>query len=181
MKLGYARVSTKNQSLDSQIDLLNSAGCERIYSEHVSGVSKARAEFDSLTKAIRTGDVVVVCSLDRLARSLKELVSIIEGFNKDNVSFISLRENIDTSTTTGRFFFHVFAAISEFERELIRERTNAGLAAAKARGRSGGRPKSLSDKQREMVKELLKTQTYTSVAEQFNVSKATIYRVVADD
>ncbi len=132
MILGYARVSSDDQNLDLQIDALQKFGCERIFPEKITSAKEIRPELNKLLSHLRSGDTVVVWRLDRLGRSTKELISIIEGFQLSNVKFISLTESLDTTTASGKLIFQVFAAFAEFERNLIRERTKAGLAAARA-------------------------------------------------
>ena len=144
MKIGYARVSTEDQLQDAQLDALNSAGCERVYRENYSGKSKSRPELERMIDALREGDIVVVQRLDRLARSLKDLIELLDGFKQQGVQFISLNENIDTTTAVGELAFHMIGSIAQFERRLISERTKAGLDAARARGRKGGRKAKLS-------------------------------------
>lgn len=139
MIIGYARVSTHDQNLDSQLDALQKADCEQIFQEKITGKIKDRPELISCLKALRKGDVLVVWKLDRLARSLKDLVEIITDLNQREIGFKSLTEAIDTNSATGRLVFHIFGALAEFEHSLIRERTIAGLDAARARGRKGGR------------------------------------------
>lgn len=141
MKFGYARVSTEDQSLDLQIDALEAYGCERIFSEHMTGTRFDRPEFQRMDDMLREGDVVVVWKLDRLGRSTKQLIELIEEWERRGVDFVSLRDTIDTTTATGRFFFRLMASFAELERDLTSERTKAGLDAARARGRFGGRPK----------------------------------------
>src|SRR5687767_7427728 len=148
MQLGYARVSTDEQTLDLQRDALTAAGCTRLFTDTASG---AKAERPGLTEALdhlRAGDTLVVWRLDRLGRSLGHLIETIRGLEQRGIGFKSLTESIDTTTSGGTLIFHIFGALAEFERELIRERTHAGLAAARARGRRGGRPKALGDPQR---------------------------------
>ena len=146
MIIGYARVSTHDQNLDSQLDALQKADCEQIFQEKITGKSKDRPELLSCLKALRKGDVLIVWKLDRLARSLKDLVEIITDLNQREIGFKSLTEAIDTTSATGRLVFHIFGALAEFEHSLIRERTIAGLDAARARGRKGGRKPSMSEK-----------------------------------
>ena len=146
MIIGYARVSTHDQNLDSQLDALQKADCEQIFQEKITGKTKDRPELISCLKALRKGDVLVVWKLDRLARSLKDLVEIITDLNQREIGFKSLTEAIDTTSATGRLVFHIFGALAEFEHSLIRERTIAGLDAARARGRKGGRKPSMSEK-----------------------------------
>jgi DNA invertase Pin-like site-specific DNA recombinase len=144
MKIGYARVSTADQNLDLQLNALSEYGCTTIYQEKISGKNKDRPELKKLLETLRKGDQVVVWKLDRLGRSLRDLVDLVALFHDQEVNFVSLHDHIDTTTATGRFTFNIFASLAEFEREIIRERTKAGLVAARARGRMGGRPKGLS-------------------------------------
>lgn len=144
MKIGYARISTKEQNLDLQIDALEKDGCGRIYTEIMSGTKSERPKLQELVNNLRPGDVIVVWKLDRLGRSLKHLVELINQFLQQEVGLRSLNDHIDTTTPQGRLIFNVFASLAEFERDLIQERTTAGLAAARARGRLGGKPKGLS-------------------------------------
>ena len=140
MKFGYVRVSTLEQNPNLQIDALKAAGCDEIIKDEVSGKNASRPGLDSLLNKLRTGDELLVWRLDRLGRSLQNLIELINQFEQKGVKFKSLTENIDTSTINGRLIFNIFASLSEFERNLIRERTIAGLSAARARGRLGGRP-----------------------------------------
>ena len=140
MKFGYARVSTKEQSLDRQIDALNGYGVDRLYLDKVSGAKESRPELDSMLEALRDGDTVIVCSYDRLARSSKQLFDLAERFQQNEISLISIKEGVDTSTPQGRFFFTMCAAMAQFERDLIKERQAEGIAAAKQRGCKFGRP-----------------------------------------
>lgn len=144
MRIGYLRVSTKDQNLDLQRNALLDFGCEKLFEETVSALSKVRPEFDKLMNQLRKGDEVVVWRLDRLGRSLRDLIRIVDEFKNQDVSFISLTDKMDTSTAHGRLVFNFFASIAEYERELIRERTIAGIQAAKKDGRVGGRRKGLS-------------------------------------
>ena len=144
MKIGYARVSTKDQTVDLQLDALKQAGCERIYQEVASGAKTARPELDRLLVDIRTGDTIVIWKLDRLGRSLKHLVELVGKLAERKIGLLSLNDPVDTTNAQGRLVFNLFASLAEFERELIQERTLAGLSAARARGRVGGRPKGLS-------------------------------------
>lgn len=146
MIIGYARVSTEDQNPQLQQDALEKAGCERVYTDvGCSGAKASRPELDRMLDALRDGDVVVVWRLDRLGRSVSNLVELVNGFDAKGVQFRSLTEGIDTTTPTGRLVFHIFASLAEFERDLIRERTMAGLKAARARGRKGGRPSVLEE------------------------------------
>ena len=180
MKIGYARVSTQDQELGLQLDALEQAGCEKIYQEKVSGAAKARPQLEALLEHLRTGDVVVVWKLDRLARSLKDLVSLVNQIQEKGASFQSVNDQIDTTSAHGKFTFHIFASLAEFERDIIRERTKAGLAAARARGGVGGRPKGLSKKAQH--KAMLAKQLYlegefsiSEICEQLSISKGTLY------
>lgn len=178
MIIGYARVSTREQNLDAQIDALTQAGAEKIFDEKVSGKSRQRPELEKLLEQLREGDVVVVTKYDRLARSLPDLLAIVGAIREHGAGFRSLGEDIDTTTPSGRLVFHVFASIAEFERERIVERTHEGLTAARKRGRVGGRPKALSDEARhEIIR--MRDQEHRSVSEiarAFKVSRSTIYR-----
>ena len=176
--LGYARVSTDDQHLDLQRDALTKAGCSVIYEEAASGKSTVRPELEQCRKALREGDTLVVWRLDRLGRSLPDLVQIVAELEQRGVGFESLTEKIETDSAAGRLVFHVFAALSEFERNLIRERTHAGLAAARARGRKGGRKPALTDKQIKEVRKLMtdKTMPVSRIQELYGVSKTTLYK-----
>jgi DNA invertase Pin-like site-specific DNA recombinase len=178
MILGYARVSTEDQNLDAQIAALEAAGAERIYSEKLSGSKMVRPELDRLLDQARSDDVVVVAKYDRLSRSLQDLLTIVEAIRSKGAGFRSLAEDIDTTTPAGRLVFHVFASIAQFERERIAERTKEGLAAARKRGRIGGRPPALSKERRAEVQRM-RDQEGRSVAELarlFQVSPNTIRR-----
>ena len=176
MIIGYARVSTHDQNLDSQLDALQKADCEQIFQEKITGKTKDRPELISCLKALRKGDVLVVWKLDRLARSLKDLVEIITDLNQREIGFKSLTEAIDTTSATGRLVFHIFGALAEFEHSLIRERTIAGLDAARARGRKGGRKPSMSVKDIKKAQAMLRDPqiTKTEVAKHFGVSRVTL-------
>lgn len=182
MKIGYARVSTSDQNLELQLDALRKEGCEEIFQDKVSGVSKEKPGFDEMIKRLRKGDVVVIYKLDRLSRSLIDLVSTISKFDELGVGFKSLNDtHIDTTSPSGKFVFHLFSSLAEFERDLIRQRTQAGLKSARARGRIGGRPKGLSPKAEEtaIVCETLYREgklSSNAIAKQLNVSKATLYK-----
>lgn len=178
MKIGYARVSTNDQNTNLQIDALQKTGCEKIFEEKASGAQRERPELKAALEFARKGDTIVVWKLDRLARSLKQLIETVEDLEKREIGFQSLTEAIDTSTSGGRLIFHIFASLAEFERNIIRERTKAGLVAAKARGKTGGRPPKLSDKEIEMAKTMLANPEITAseVAKKMGVSFATLYR-----
>jgi DNA invertase Pin-like site-specific DNA recombinase len=176
--LGYARVSTDDQSAALQEDALKKAGCIRTFSDHASGSKASRPELDRMLDQVRPGDVVVVWRLDRLGRSLRNLIDLVETLADRGIGFRSLSESIDTTTANGRLFFSIMGALAEFERDLIRERTHAGLAAARARGRVGGRPSVMNAKKIATARKLYASQehTVTEIAELLNVSVATIYR-----
>jgi DNA invertase Pin-like site-specific DNA recombinase len=182
MLIGYARVSTHEQSLDLQKDALETAGCEEIYEDKVSGVVADRPGLDTVKQILRKGDTLVVWRLDRLGRSLKDLMEWMNFLDSKNVGLKSIQESIDTTTTTGKLVFHIFGALAEFERNLIRERTKAGLAAARARGRLGGRPKSLDENKRKVVVDLYnkKELMVKEICEMMNISKPTLYTYVRE-
>lgn len=180
MFIGYARVSTQDQTPHLQEDALRKAGCSHIFSDTVSG---AKFERQGLTKALehlREGDTLVVWKLDRLGRSLKELIDIVTQLHSRNIGFKSITENIDTTSPSGKLIFHIFASLAEFERDIIRERTNAGLQAARARGRLGGRPKSLDTKKQAIAQELYnnKSNSIDDICNTLNISRATLYKYI---
>ncbi|MEM6942297.1 MAG: recombinase family protein [Pseudomonadota bacterium] len=178
MIIGYARVSTEGQTLDAQRDALEAAGCARLYEDKASGGGRDRPGLDRMLEALRPGDVVVVAKYDRLARSLKDLLAIVETIGAAGAGFRSLAEDIDTTTPAGRLVFHVFASIAEFERARIAERTREGLAAARARGRIGGRPRALSPDQAAEVRRMRDEEgrRVAEIARLFRVSSKTIRR-----
>ncbi len=180
MILGYARVSTKDQNIDGQRDALRIAGAERIFADTVTGTARSRPELDRLLMELRDGDVVVVTKYDRMARSLKDLLEIVEQIQAQGAGFRSLAEDIDTTSPAGRLVFHVFASIAQFERERIVERTKEGLEAARKRGRVGGRPPALSSVQKVEVKRMrdVEMRPIPEIAALFGVSDKTIRRVV---
>lgn len=179
-RIGYARVSTEDRRLDLQRDALQQAGCRAIYEEAASGKNAARLELEQCRQALHSGDTLVVWRLDRLGRSLPDLVQIVAELERSGVGFESLTEKIETNSTAGKLVFRVFAALAEFERNLIRERTNAGLAAARARGRSGGRKPKLGEKQVREIKTLLLDPDIhvADVARRYGVSRTTLYKHV---
>jgi DNA invertase Pin-like site-specific DNA recombinase len=181
MKIGYARVSTHDQDEKLQIDALEKHGCTKILVDKVSGTSTSRPELDRLIDLLREGDTVVVWRLDRLGRSLKHLIELIERFKSLGVQFISLNEAIDTTTPTGSLLFHVIGAVAEFERALISERTKAGLASARARGRKGGRRKVMSSDQVKKARAMLLDpfMTKVEVASHFQISRPTLDKYLA--
>jgi DNA invertase Pin-like site-specific DNA recombinase len=174
--IGYARVSSSSQNLDAQIDNLKQVGCELIFEDKVSGISKDRKGWDELMRYIRKGDMLVITELSRMSRSLHHLLEIVDDLHKKQVQFKSLRENIDTSTATGRAFLSIMGAVSQMELELKKERAAAGRAAAKARGKSGGRPRIDSDKL-EQARILYQNsdKSANKVCELFGFSKRTLY------
>ncbi len=178
MLVGYARVSTQDQDLALQLDALRAAGCERLYTEKASGAQRDRPELKAALDYMRPGDTLVVWRLDRLARSLKQLIETVEALEPRGMGLRSLTEAIDTTTSGGRLVFHIFAALAEFERSIIRERTVAGLAAARARGRTGGRPPALTGKDLAAARALLRDKTISveEVARRLNVAPSTLYR-----
>lgn len=179
MKIGYARVSTQDQVLDMQIDELKLAKCQQIFQEKISS-GKERPQLLKMLEMLREGDTVVVYKLDRLGRSLRELVNLIAQLEERKIEFISLKDAIDTSTAQGRFFLNIFASLAEFERDIIRERTRAGLSAARARGRMGGKKKGLSPdaiKKAETAVMLYKEKkTAEEIAGIIGVGRSTVYR-----
>ena len=180
MKIGYARVSTRDQHLDLQLDALKRAGCERIYQDVASGAKTTRPALDELLGQLRAGDVVVIWKLDRMGRSLKHLVELVGDLMTRKVGLLSLNDPVDTTNAQGRLVFNIFASLAEFERELIRERTNAGLTAARARGRVGGRPKGLpvQAEATAMAVETLYRERRLSVnaiAKKLHIAKSTLY------
>src|SRR5271170_1983691 len=172
MRIGYARVSTDDQTLDLQRDALKRAKCRQIYEEHASGKTTIRPELEACLKSLRKGDTLVVWRLDRLGRSLGDLINLTTELRSRGVDFESLTEKIETGSSTGKLIFHVFASLAQFERNLIRERTLAGLKAARARGRNGGRPKKLSPKELKAIRTLLRSGDVpvSTIAEQFHVA-----------
>lgn len=178
MIIGYARVSTDDQSLDSQTDALSTAGAEKVFADKISGSRRARPELDRMLEQLRDGDVVTVTKYDRLARSLKDLLEIVEAIRERGAGFRSLAEDIDTTTPAGRLVFHVFASIAQFERERISERTREGLASARKRGRIGGRPPALTSVQKAEVRRMRDDdqRNVSEIARLFKVSERTVRR-----
>jgi len=179
MLVGYARVSTQEQNLDLQIIALQEAGCKKIFTEKASGGQRDRPELIAAMDYVRSGeDILVVWKLDRLARSLKQLIETVEKFEAQKIGFLSLTESINTTTSGGRLIFHIFASLAEFERSIIRERTTAGLRAAKQNGRIGGRPSALKEKDLAIAKTLLQDPSITveDVAKRMQVAPSTLYR-----
>lgn len=181
MLVGYARVSTHEQTLDLQKDALQQLGCEQIFSDTASGASTERPGLDAVLRFVRPGDILVVWRLDRLGRSLKHLIETIGALQERGIGFRSIQESIDTTTSGGKLIFHVFGALAEFERDLIRERTKAGLEAARARGKKGGRPRTaaLNEAKKVVMARGLwadKNNTIEDVCRILKVSRSTLYR-----
>lgn len=188
MLIGYARVSTDDQTLDLQVDALTAAGCEarRIYTDQVSGTTTERAGLAKALEMLREGDTLVVWRLDRLGRSLPHLIAVVEDLKARHIGFRSLTESIDTTTPAGELVFHIFGALAQFERNLIRERTNAGLAAARARGRFGGGQRKLTPQQVSLLQATYEAKdaaghpvhSIDTICEMFKISRATLFRYV---
>ena len=178
MLIGYARISTDDQNLDAQLDALNAAGAGRIFADRISGSARHRPELDRMLDQLREGDVVAVTKYDRLARSLRDLLDIVQAIRDRGAGFRSLAEDIDTTTPAGRLVFHVFASIAQFERERISERTREGLEAARRRGRVGGRPPALSVAQKAEVRRMRddELRPLPEIAQLFRVSVKTVRR-----
>ncbi|RME56085.1 MAG: recombinase family protein [Caldilineae bacterium] len=183
MLVGYARVSTDDQNLDLQLDALREAGCERVFTDEMSGAKAERPGLQEALDFLRTGDALVVWRLDRLGRSLKDLVQRVEELRERGVDFRSLHESIDTTSPVGKFQFHVFSALAEFERDLIRERTMAGLQAARARGRLGGRKRTMTPEKVKMAARLMQDRSVPveEICRTLGVSRTTLYRYVTPD
>lgn len=181
--LGYARVSTTDQDAALQVDALTAAGCYRVFVDTISGSLDQRPELTKLLDQLRPGDTLVVWRLDRLGRSIRHLIDQLTALQDKGIGFKSLQETIDTTSPGGRLVFHVFAALAEFERDLIKERTNAGLAAARARGRTGGRPPRLSPHQVTAARRMYEQQDMTveQIGQVLGVSRTTIYRTLKRD
>lgn len=178
MKIGYARVSTQEQNLDRQLDNLKAAGCEKIFCEKMTGTKASRPELDKVKAALRKGDTLVIDSFSRLSRSTKDLLETVETLTAEGVNIVSLKEQLDTTTATGKMMLTVLSSLSQFERDLIAERTKDGLKAARARGRQGGRPQAGTEKTRAAAMAAYDANTMTNkeIAEQFGVSTATLSR-----
>lgn len=177
MLIGYARISTDDQNLNLQRDALQAVGCERVFEDMVSGARADRTGLSTLMNLLRDGDTVVIWRLDRLGRSLKNLIELVERLDAAKVGLRSLQENIDTTSSGGKLVFHLFGALAEFERNLIRERTQAGLVAARARGRMGGRPKRLDPVKLALAVKLHRERNHTveEICKMMGISKSTLY------
>lgn len=180
LRFGYIRVSTADQNEDLQRDALHQAGCDRLFVDHASGKTESRPGLDALLEQLRPGDTLVVWRLDRLGRSLRHLIDVAADLDDRGVALVSLRESLDTSTPGGRLIFHVFGALAEFERDLIRERTQAGLAAARARGKVGGRPTVWTPAKVATAHAMRSSGEHdvTTIARVLGVSRASVYRVL---
>lgn len=177
MKVGYARVSTDDQTVSLQIDALIEAGCEKVFEEVASGARSDRPVLEETIQFLRSGDTLVAYKLDRVARSLPHLIKIMDQLNASGIAFQSISEEINTSTPSGKLIFHIFGAISEFERDLIQERTMAGLKAARKRGRVGGRPRIMTNEKIKAAQKLLSSGTPAKdVASMLSISLPTLYR-----
>lgn len=183
MIIGYARVSTQDQNLDRQLDALNKAGCERIFNEKMTGTHSARPELQMMLMTLRSGDTLVVESFSRLSRSTKDLLDMVEKLSKLGVHLVSLKEDLDTNTATGKMMLTVMSALSQFERDLIAERTKEGLKAARSRGRCGGRPRVGSDKDRKQALAMYRANVMTNaeIASKFGVSVRTLNRWIKSE
>lgn len=176
MKVGYARVSTVEQNLNGQVEMLEQAGCETIFTDKISGTVRDRSGLDQVKAILKQGDTLVVWRLDRLGRSLIDLIEWVKYLDSVGIGLKSLHESIDTTTSTGKLVFHIFGALAEFERNLIRERTMVGLASARAKGRVGGIKKKLVDSEVDELRTLHQQKTpITQLCKRFNISRQTIY------
>jgi len=182
MLIGYARVSTDDQNLDLQHDALRQAGCAQIYDDRISGAQAERRGLALALEVLREGDTLVIWRLDRLGRSLKDLIHLVEQLERRGIGLKSLKENIDTTSSGGKLVFHLFGALAEFERNLIRERTQAGLSAARARGRQGGRPKALDSGKRQLALRLYHERQHSidEICRLMGISKTTLYNYLAE-
>lgn len=180
MRIGYARVSTGEQNLDLQLDALKLAGCERVITDELSGSVALRPGLTKVRELLRSGDTLVVWRLDRLGRSLRHLIELVNELEAEGIGIHSLQETLDTSSSTGKLVFHIFASLAEFERNLIRERTQAGLAAARARGRLGGRPKRLNTEKRSLAVKLYQDRGHSvdEICRLMGISKPTLYKYI---
>jgi DNA invertase Pin-like site-specific DNA recombinase len=182
MRIGYARVSTDDQNLALQLDALRQADCKKVYENRLSGARAARPGLTMALEVLRESDMLVVWRLDRLGRSLKDLIELVGQLETRGVGFQSLQEAIDTTSNGGRLIFHIFGALAEFEQRLIRERTRAGLAAARARGRLGGRPKALDPAKRQLAVQLYRAKAHSidEICRLMGISRPTLYKYVSE-
>ena len=180
MQIGYARISTDDQNMNLQRDALNQIGCEKLFEDQISGAKAKRPGLQQAIQFARTGDTIVVWRLDRLSRSLKDLIEMVALLDSKGIGLKSLHESIDTTSSSGKLIFHIFGALAEFERNLIRERTQAGLQAARARGRKGGRPKALNKDQQALAVKLYdeKKHTLDQICQMMGISKPTLYKYI---
>ena len=178
MLIGYARVSTHEQNLDLQLDAFKQAGCDKVFTDKLTSVAPERPGLQKALDQLRAGDTLVVWRLDRLGRSLDQLIDFINDFNAKNIGFMSTTEQIDTTTPGGKLIFHIFGALAEFERDIIRARTSAGLQAARARGRLGGRPKALNPKKVTLARSLYDSREHSvkDICDTLHVSRTTLYK-----
>jgi DNA invertase Pin-like site-specific DNA recombinase len=183
LKIGYARVSTQDQNLDRQLDNLKNAGCERIFNEKMTGTKSDRPELKTMLLTLRQGDILVIDSFSRLSRSTKDLLDLVDRLTGMGVHLVSLKENLDTTTATGKLMLTMLSALSQFERDLIAERTVDGLKAARARGRCGGRPKVGTDRDRQQALAMYKANVMScsDIAKRFGVSLSTLNRWIAKE
>ena len=183
MLIGYARVSTIFQNSDLQQDALEKAGCKKIFTDKISGTVADRPALSKVKEILRPGDTLVVWRLDRLGRSLKDLIDWMNYLDQEGIALKSLQESIDTSTATGKLVYHIFGAMAEFEKNLIKERTHAGLAAARARGRVGGRPKRLNQDKRKLAVRLYneKQHSINAICEMMSITKPTLYKYIKEN
>ena len=182
MKIGYARVSTQEQNLERQLDALNAAGCERIFNEKMTGTRSDRPELKMMLLTLREGDTLVVESFSRLSRSTKDLLDLVDKLTAMGIHLVSLKEKLDTTTATGKMMLTMLSALSQFERDLIAERTREGLKAARSRGRAGGRPRlgSAKDKRQALAMYDANVMTNAEIAEKFGVSLSTLNRWIRE-
>lgn len=180
MLVGYARVSTDDQNLNLQRDALQLAGCEKIFEDQISGAKAERPGLHAVLQFVRPGDTLVIWRLDRLSRSLKDLIEMVKALESNSIGLKSLQESIDTTSSSGMLIFHVFGALAEFERNLTRERTQAGLQAARSRGRKGGRPKVLNKDKQALAVQLYdeRKHTVTQICELMGISRPTLYKYI---
>jgi DNA invertase Pin-like site-specific DNA recombinase len=180
MLIGYARVSTNDQTLSLQVDALTKASCEKLFTDHISGTKAERPGLRDAMSHLRAGDTLVVWRLDRLGRSLRHLIDTVTELEQRGIGFKSLQENIDTTTSGGKLVFHIFGSLAEFEREVIKERTAAGLEAARARGKVGGRPRRLDEKTAEMARRLYadRHNSVSEICKTLGITRMTLWRYV---